>query len=64
MKTSKPSLKPHTASALHDTEDGWFYETRGGLEVVAVKGRVTTQVKIPWGEIVKAAVRCGVKLNA
>lgn len=59
----KPSREPHVATAISDTDDGWFYESLTDLTVVARKGHATTQVKISWAKIMKAAVRCGWKVS-
>lgn len=47
------------------TEDAWYYEYRGRIDVVVwvteprTKFRVATTVRVPWWKLLRSAERCG-----
>ena len=55
---SDPRLQPKKAKPMTaSTEEGWWYEEKDGIHVLAVNQAGTTHVKIPWAVLLRAADR-------
>lgn len=59
-KKARPSNEPQH---LHGQPDNWYYETRGGIQVVTSKDGVSAIAKLPWTNLAKSAKRCGWRLS-
>jgi hypothetical protein len=51
QKEPTPSLKPQAVKG-----DGWYYESRRGIEIYRASGCVAV---IPWWKLMRSATRCG-----